>query len=71
MTPLEADLLSVITSEELPGRAVRLEYEKRFNKRISYGVLYITLRRMTDAGLLLSRDEHSGGERARYFRKPS
>ncbi len=69
----EAAILEILADEEKYGREIRDEYQKRTRKKMPFGSLYVTLRRMEDEkGFLKSRMGEStherGGNRRKYYR---
>jgi DNA-binding PadR family transcriptional regulator len=64
----ELELMALVESEELSGREVAKRYEKETNKRISYGTLYTTFRRLKESGWVEARESSDDDGRVRYFR---
>lgn len=56
MTETEEKLLNVVTAHWTAGREIARKYHEAFDDRISYGTLYVTLRRLVEAGLVERQD---------------
>jgi len=67
LSKVEFKILSIVATDELPGREVALRYGKENKKRLSYGTLYTTCSRLREKGLLSVRDSVDGDGRVRYF----
>jgi len=67
LTDVEFQLLA-LTVEERTGRDIAKEYKRITRSTISYGTLYPTLRRLSDAGWAKSRDEITERGRVKWFR---
>lgn len=66
LNPLEFQILAVLGTSPMAGRAIAVEYEKEFG-RISYGTLYTTLRRLGEAGLVDAAESSDADGRIRNF----
>ena len=60
--------LLVLTIKERTGREIADAYRKSVGRRISYGTLYTTLRRMKEAGWIAVRDDEDQDGRLKWFR---
>ena len=68
LSPIEAQLLALISDEERSGREVAMLYKQETGRSISYGTLYTTFRRLKERGLVRSRDGEDEDGRLRYFK---
>src|SRR6266581_4015680 len=64
----ELELMALVEFEELSGREVAKRYEQETEKRISYGTLYTTFRRLKESGWVEACDSSDVDGRVRYFR---
>lgn len=63
----EVRLLELAITER-NGRQIRRLYEQSTRRRIGYGSLYMTYRRLEEAGWVTVRDEGEGEQRVRLIR---
>lgn len=66
-SPTELELLG-LTIQERSGREIAKRFKEVMGREISYGTLYTTLRRMSDAGLVRAREDHDEDGRVRYYK---
>ena len=67
LSPTELQLLSLVTTERT-GREVAKSYRRATGRRISYGTLYTTFRRLRERGLVRMRGDQYEDGRIRFFR---
>jgi len=53
------------------GRQISKEYKQKYKRGISYGALYLTLRRLVESGFAEFYDDSDQDGRLRYFRRSS
>ena len=66
LSPTEFRLLALVTTERSGREAAKL-YRKETGKRISYGTLYTTFRRLREQGWVRVRDDRDEDGRVRFF----
>jgi len=66
-SPVEMQLLALVTDEELSGREVAKRFERETGRKISYGTLYTTFRRLKEANWVKVREDEDEDGRVRYF----
>ncbi len=66
LSATELKLLSLVTTER-NGREVAKLYRKETGKRISYGTLYTTFRRLRERGWVRMRGDRGSDGRIRLF----
>ena len=66
LSATELKLLSLVTTER-NGREVAKLYRKETGKRISYGTLYTTFRRLRERGWVRMRGDRGSDGRIRFF----
>src|SRR5205823_5109156 len=66
-SPMEMQLLALVTDQERSGREVAKLYEEETGKAISYGTLYTTFRRLKERGWVKVRDDQDEDGRIRHF----
>jgi DNA-binding PadR family transcriptional regulator len=67
-SPMEMQLLFLVSDDEHSGREVANLYHKEAGKPIAYGTLYTTFRRLRERGWVKVRDGQDEDGRVRYFR---
>lgn len=63
----EFELMALIAGGEMSGREIAKSFEEETGKPISYGTLYTTLRRLSERGLVNTRDDNDEDGRVRFF----
>ncbi len=66
LSATELKLLSLVTTER-NGREVAKLYRKETGKRVSYGTLYTTFRRLRERGWVRMRGDRGSDGRMRFF----
>lgn len=59
--------LLALCAHEKSGRELAKAYEKEAGRKISYGTLYTTMRRLKEAGFVTVRDDEDADGRIRFF----
>ena len=70
LTPLSFEILLALADEPRHGYGIIKEIEARAGKPLksSTGTLYLAIRRLAEAGLIVERDDADDGSRRRYYR---
>lgn len=63
----ELRLLALVVTER-SGREVAQAFERETGREISFGTLYVTFRRLKEAGWITVRDDRNADGRVRWFR---
>ncbi len=66
LTPVELQLLALVTSER-SGREVARLYREETGEPVPFGTLYATLRRLRERGWVRMRSDQSEDGRVRFF----